>query len=145
MNDIKWVVTDLLSWTLKSSILWFLESHSFDTLKWLFTERVFHVCSISSRGVLDAIGVATVDAYLSTLEFSLEGILPMANDWITPNANPCVNDIKCNLCGSKGTIAIDASNHDLIQEYSDSRASFPHILVSNKIHGRVKGFTYENI
>lgn len=145
LNDIKWVATDLLPWASKSSILWFLGSHSFDTLQWLFNDRVVRVYSVSSRGVLDATGVDTVDTYLSTLEFSRGGIAQMENGWITPNANPCVNDIKCNLCGSKGMVAIDASNHNLIQEYSDSKVSVPDILVTNTIHGRVKGFAYESI
>ena len=69
----------------------------------------------------------------------------MENGWITPNANPCVNDIKCTLTGNKGMIAIDASNHNLIQYYSDDRVQVPDIIVRNQIHGRVKGFAYESI
>lgn len=69
----------------------------------------------------------------------------MENGWITPNANPCVNDIKCNLCGDRGMIAIDASNHNLIQYYSDEKVVVPDVLVRNRIHGRVKGFAYESI
>ena len=35
LNDIKWVATDMLRWASKSSILWFLGSHSLDTLRHL--------------------------------------------------------------------------------------------------------------
>ena len=145
LNDIKWVATDMLPWAASSSILWFLGSHSFDTLQWLMQDRVKRVYTVSSRGVLDDLGVPTEDVFLSTLEFEHGGIAQMENGWITPNANPCVNDIKCNLCGDKAMIAIDASNHNLIQYYSDEKVMVPDIIVRNQIHGRVKGFAYESI
>jgi predicted dehydrogenase len=145
LNDIKWVATDMLPWAASSSILWFLGSHSFDTLQWLFNDRVTRVYAVSIRSVLDSLNVPTEDVFLSTLEFSRGGIAQMENGWITPNANPCVNDIKCNLLGDKGMVAIDASNHNLIQFYTDEKVTVPDILVRNKIHGRVKGFAYESI
>lgn len=145
LNDVKWVATDMLPWAARSSILWFLGSHSFDTLQWLFRDRVRRVYTVSSRGVLDALNVPTEDVFLTTLEFENGGIAQMENGWITPNANPCVNDIKCSLCGDKAMIAIDASNHNLIQFYSDQKVSVPDIIVRNQIHGRVKGFAYESI
>lgn len=145
LNDIKWVATDMLPWAARSSILWFLGSHSFDTLQWLFQDRVRRVYTVSNRGVLDALGVPTEDVFLTTLEFENGGVAQMENGWITPNANPCVNDIKCNLCGDKAMIAIDASNHNLIQFYSDEKVAVPDIIVRNQIHGRVKGFAYESI
>lgn len=145
LNDTKWVATDMLPWAAKSSILWFLGSHSLDTLQWLFNDRVERVYCVAGRGVLDAKGVQTEDVFLSTLEFRSGGIAQMENGWITPNANPCVNDIKCNLCGDKGMIAIDASHHNLIQCFTDTQATVPDVLVRNRIHGRVKGFAYESI
>ena len=145
LNDIKWVATDMLPWTAQSSILWFLGSHSLDTLRWLFDDEVKRVYCVSKRGVMDDLGVPSVDTFLTTLEFEKGGIAQMENSWITPNGNPCINDIKCNILGSAGMIAIDASNHNLIQKYTDSRTDVPDILVRNTIHGRVKGFAYESI
>jgi len=145
LNDIKWVATDMLSWTAESSILWFLGSHSLDTLRWLFNDDVKRVYTVSRSGVLDALGVPTVDTYLTTLEFNSGIIAQMENSWIAPNGNPCLNDIKCNILGSKGMIAIDASNHNLIQMYTDERSYTPDVLVKNTVHGKVKGFAYESI
>jgi len=145
LNDIKWVATDMLSWTSESSILWFLGSHSLDTLRWLFDDEVKRVYSVSKSGVMEELGINTTDTYLTTLEFSKGGIAQMENAWITPNGNPCLNDIKCNILGSKGMIAIDASNHNLIQKYTDSTVQVPDVLVRNTIHGKVKGFAYESI
>ena len=145
LNDIKWVATDMLSWTAESSILWFLGSHSLDTLRWLFNDEVKRVYCVSRSGVMEKLGVPATDTYLTTLEFSRGGIAQMENAWITPNGNPCLNDIKCNILGSKGMVAIDASNHNLIQKYTDTSVQVPDILVRNTIHGKVKGFAYESI
>jgi len=145
LNDTKWVATDMLSWSASSSILWFLGSHSLDTLSWLFGSRIRRVYAVSSRGVLSGLGVNTEDTYLSTLEYENGCIAQMENGWICPNANPCVNDIKCTVLGDKGMISIDASHHNLIQQYTDKTVTVPDVLVRNTVHGRVKGFAYESI
>ena len=145
LNDIKWVATDMLPWAAKSSILWFLGSHSLDTLRWFFKDEVKRVYSVSSEGILNSQGVYTVDQYLTTIEFIGGGIAQMENGWITPNANPNINDIKFNITGEKGMIAIDASNHNLIQKYTDEKVVVPDILVQNSIFGNAKGFAFESI
>lgn len=145
LNDIKWVATDMLPWAAKSSILWFLGSHSVDTLSWLFSSRVKRVYCVSREGILKEKGVDTVDEYLTTLEFENGCIAQMENGWITPNANPCVNDIKCNILGTDGMIAIDASNHNLIQCYTDNTVQVPDVLVQHSIFNQPKGFAFESI
>ena len=145
LNDIKWVATDMLSWAAKSSILWFLGSHSLDTLRWLLDDEVKRVYSVSTEGILKGEGVDTVDQYMTTIEFAGGKIAQMENGWITPNANPCVNDIKCTLTGDKGMISIDASHHNLVQKYTDSQVIVPDVIVQNKIFGFPKGFAYESI
>ena len=41
-------------------------------------------------------------------------------------------DIKCNLLGTR-MIAIDASNHNLIQKYTDEKVEVPDVIVQNHI------------
>ena len=145
LNDIKWVATDMLSWTAASSILWFLGSHSLDTLSWLFGSSLKRVYAVSSRGVLDRLGVQAPDTYLATLEYENGCIAQMENSWISPNGNPNINDIKCTVLGDKGMISIDGSHHTLIQKYTDQGTTVPDVLVRHSIHGRLKGFAYESI
>lgn len=145
LNDVKRVATDMLPWAAKSSILWFLGSHSVDTLSWLMNSTVKRVYSVSREGLLKGLGVDTVDEYLTTLEFENGCIAQMENGWITPNANPCLNDIKCNLLGTKGMVAIDASNHNLVQLYTDEKVVVPDAIVQNSIFGQPKGFAFESI
>ena len=145
LNDVKWVATDMLPWAAKSSILWFLGSHSVDTLSWLMNSTIKRVYAVSREGLLKVLGVDTVDEYLTTLEFENGCIAQMENGWITPNANPCLNDIKCNLLGTKGMVAIDASNHNLVQLYTDEKVVVPDTIVQNSIFGQPKGFAFESI
>lgn len=145
LNDVKWVATDLLPWAAKSSILWFLGSHSLDTLRWFFNDEVARVYCVSRDGVLKGMGVDTTDEYLTTIEFKRGGIAQMENGWITPNANPCVNDIKFNVLGTKGMISIDASHHNMIQQFTDEKTFVPDVIVQNSIFGKPKGFAFESI
>ncbi len=145
LNDIKWVATDMLPWASKSSILWFLGSHSLDTLRWFFQDEVKRVYSVSREGILKSLGVDTVDEYLTTLEFKNGGIAQMENGWITPNANPCVNDFKFNVLGTKGMIEIDASSHRMIQQFTDDKVIVPDMIVQNSIFNKPKGFAFESI
>ena len=145
LNDTKWVATDMLPWAAQSSILWFLGSHSLDTLRWFFNDEVSRVYSVSREGILKGKGVDTVDVYLTTLEFRNGGIAHMENGWITPDANPCLNDIKFNILGDKGMISIDLSNHNLIQKYTDDKVTVPDIVVQHSIFDYPKGFAFESI
>ena len=58
-SDIKWCATDLLPWAAKSSILWFLGSHSLDTLRWLFNDEVKRGEAVQREGILKAEGIDT--------------------------------------------------------------------------------------
>lgn len=145
LNDVQWVATDMLPWAAKSSILWFLGSHSLDTLRWIFDDEVVRVYSVSRDGVLKGKGVDTVDQYLTTLEFQKGGIAQMENGWITPDTNPCLNDIKFTILGDKGMISLDVSNHNMIQKYTADKVEVPDVIVQNSIFGTPKGFAFESI
>jgi len=145
MNDKKWVATDMLPWAAKSSILWFLGSHTVDTLRWFFGDEVETVYSVSSKGVLQSLGVDTEDVFQTILKFRNGGIASIENGWITPNTSPCINDIKFNLTGSRGMINIDLSNSQLIERFTEKESDRPDVLVRHFLHGKAKGFAYESI
>lgn len=145
LNDIKWVATDMLPWAAQSLILWFLGSHSLDTLRWFMGSEVERVYSVKREGILKNLGVDVPDMYLTTLEFKNGTIAQMENGWITPNANTNINDIKYTVLGTEGMINIDCSSHNMIQMVTDSKVTTPDIIVRNTVDGKVKGFAYESI
>lgn len=144
-SDVKWVATDMLSWASRSSILWFLGSHSLDTLRWIFGDEVKRVYAVKRKGILEELGVDTEDIYLTTIEFEHGGIAQMENGWITPNGNTNVNDYKFSVLCTKGMINMDLSSHNLIQEVTEENTSTSDILVSNRVFDRCKGLSYESI
>ncbi len=145
LNDVKSVATKMLSWAGKSSILWFLGSHSVDTLRWIFEDEVESVYCVSRRGVLAAEGVDVEDIYQSILTFKGGGIATMENGWITPDTFPCVNDIKFNVTGTKGMFNLDLSNNQMIERFTETASDRPDVLVRHSIHGSPRGFSYESI
>lgn len=145
LNDIKWVATDMLSWSEKSSVLWFLGSHAIDTLGWLFNDEVEKVYAASHSGVLKKEGIDTTDIYQTILEFKNGAIATVENGWITPNNHPDVNDIKCNVTGSDGLINIDTTNNRLLELYNKEKHENPDTLVNHFVHGKPEGFAYKSI
>lgn len=145
LNDVRWVATDMLKWAAKSSILWFLGSHSLDTLRWLVGSEPKEIYAVKYEGVLKKLGVNTVDSYMTTIKFRNGTIAQMENGWIDPNGNGCINDIKFNMVLEHGKIDIDASSHNLIQISTDEKTYVPDVLVKNFIFDSCKGFAYESI
>ena len=144
-SDIKWVATDMLSWSADSSIMWFLGSHSLDTLRWMFNDDVKKVYSVKRKGILKKLGVDTDDIFLTTIEFAKGGVAHMENGWVTPNGNTNINDFRFSLLGTQGMVSIDASSHNLIHLVTEERAYTPDILVTNFVFDRCKGLSYESI
>lgn len=145
LNDTKWVATDMLPWADQSSILWFLGSHSLDTLRWFFNDEVDQVYSVSRKGILSLQGIDTEDIFQTIIEFRNGGIATMENSWITPNGHPCINDIKFNIVGTKGMISLDLSNNQMIERFLEDGRDRPDVLVRHFVHGKPKGFAYESI
>lgn len=145
LNDIVWVATDLLPWAAKSSILWFLGSHSVDTLRWIIGDEVQTVYAVKREGTLRQIGIDTVDLYQTTLRFKGGAVAQMENSWITPNGNGSVNDIKFNVLGSEGMIDVDTSSHGMIRKVNRERSVVPDVLVQHRIFDHPAGFAFESI
>ena len=144
-SDIKWVATDMLSWSAQSSIMWFLGSHSVDTLRWLLGSEVKKVYATKRKGILKELGVDTDDIYLSTLEFENGCIAHMENGWCSPNGGPSLNDMWASVLCTNGLVRMDFTNHNLMTLSTDTRYSTPDIFVGNKVFDRCNGLSYESI
>jgi predicted dehydrogenase len=145
LNDTISVPTSMLSWAAKSSILWFLGSHTVDTLRYLLNDEVERVYSVSRTEVLKERGIAVPDLYQSILEFRSGVVATIENNWIVPNTNPAVNDFKVNILGSKGMINMDLTNNQLIERYLETSSDHPDCLVKPHVRDRHVGFAYESI
>jgi predicted dehydrogenase len=145
LNDTISVPTGMLSWASKSSILWFLGSHTVDTLRFLLADEVERVYSVSRAEVLRERGIDVPDLYQSVLEFRSGVVATIENNWIVPNTNPAVNDFKVNILGSKGMINMDLTNNQLFERYLETTSDHPDCLVKPQVRDRHVGFAYEAI
>jgi predicted dehydrogenase len=145
LNDTVSVPTEMLSWAAKSSILWFLGSHTVDTLRYLFQDEVEKVYSVSRTVVLKERGIEAPDLYQTILHFRSGIVATIENHWIIPNTHPSVNDIKVNILGSKGMFNMDLTNNQMIERYLEDGSDHPDCLVKPLVRHRHVGFAYESI
>lgn len=145
LNDIIYVPTEMLPWAEKSSILWFLGSHSVDVLNWIIGEKVERVYSVSYEGILKSKGIDVPDLYQTILEYPKGVVATMENSWILPNTNPYVNDYKLNITGEKGMFNMDFSHHTLLERFLEDEASHPDVICKPRVQGKPTGLGYESI
>jgi predicted dehydrogenase len=145
LNNTLRVPTQVLSWSARSSILWFLGSHSVDTLRWLLDDDVVRVYSVARRGVLEALGIPVDDGYQTILEFAGGATAVMENHWIAPNTHPNNNDFKINVLGTEGMVDLDLTNHGAIKRFLPDRADHPDVFVKPTVGGRPVGFAHASI
>lgn len=145
LNDVISVPLEMLAWAEKSSILWFLGSHTVDSLRWFFNDEVARVYSVSRDGVLKKMGVDAPDTYQTILEFEGGPIATIENNWILPNTQPNVNDIKVNILGSEGMLDLDLTNHGVVKRFLKDKYDQPDVFVKPEIHGSHEGFAYASI
>jgi predicted dehydrogenase len=145
LNNTLLVPLKMLSWSAKSSILWFLGSHAIDTLRYLFQDEIVRVYSVSRSGVLCAKGIDVPDIYQTILEFSNGVIATVENHWIMPDSSPQLNDFKVNILGSKGMFNMDLTHNQLIERYLPNLSDRPDVIDGPLIRGRHVGFVHESI
>ena len=142
LNDVISVPVNMLRWSAQSSILWFLGSHTIDTLRWILNDEVAEVYAVSRRGVLDGMGIDSVDAYQAILTFRSGATAQIENNWIVPDTQPNVNDIKMNILGSKGMLDLDLTNNGQVRRFLPDRYDEPDTLVKPEVHGKHPGFAH---
>ena len=145
LNDTISVPMSMLSWSGKSSILWFLGSHAVDTLRYLFGDEVERVYSVSRAEVLRGKGFDIPDLYQTILEFRSGIVATVENNWIVPNTNPAVNDFKVNITGSKGMVNMDLTNNQLFERYFETASDHPDCIVKPLVYDRHEGFAFNSI
>ncbi|HSV31374.1 MAG TPA: Gfo/Idh/MocA family oxidoreductase [Atribacteraceae bacterium] len=145
LNDIVYVPTRMLPWAEQSSILWFLGSHTVDTLRFFSGGEVHRVYSVSRSEVLVNKGVLLPDIYQSILEFDNGVIASIENNWIVPDTHPHWNDIKLNILGERGMINMDLTGNQAFERYLPEKSDHPDILIMPTVHGKPMGFAYESI
>ena len=145
LNDTIFVPTEMLSWADRSSPLWFVGSHSIDTIMWFLGDRVTRVYSVSRSEVLSSMGIETPDFYEIVMELEGGAVAVVENCWLLPNSSPNIVDVKFEAIGDRGVVYIDVARHRALEKYTESGGSYPDVLVIPEIYGKPQGFAAESI
>lgn len=150
LSDTIFVPQSYISWSSKSSVLWFLGPHVTDTLRWLFQDEVKEVYCVSRKDVLLSKGIDTPDFFTYILQFENGGVATVEHSWILSDKNPTIFDLKCEIQCADGTIFIDTSHNRTIEIYSRKETAgweniYPDIMLSPVINGKLMGFGAESI
>jgi len=145
LQDTIYVPTKMLSWSARSSVLWFIGSHGLDLLRWILGDEVRTVYSVSRSRVLKGMGIATPDFYHTILQFKNGPVAIMDAGWVLPETEPFTGDFKFDLVGSEGAVIIDCTHNRTIQKYTKDEAIYPFLSASMEMYGKLQGFTLESI
>lgn len=145
LNDTIFVPTEMLSWAGRSTVQWFIGSHSLDTVTWLISDKVESVYAVSRSVVLKGMGIDTPDFYEVILEFANGAVAVVENCWIIPNSLPNIIDLKCEIVGSEGALYVDGSSHRVLERHTGGKGWYPDVLVMPEIRGKQMGFAAESI
>jgi predicted dehydrogenase len=154
-SDALSVPTSMLSWAGRSSVAWFLSSHCWDNLLWIFGARaayegtgpgdtVERIHTIRRDRVLAAMDIPTADFYLTTIEWSSGMVTQLENAWILPNSGPSIVDLKMEFVGASGSLLVDGSHHRMIELQTD-RAEYLDPVAALDVFGEPAGFAAESI
>jgi len=143
LNDTIFVPTKMLSWAGKSTVAFFLMSHTFDLARWYAKSEAKTVFAISKSRVLSKMGINTPDFYAATVEFESGAVANLESLWILPTSHPSVYDFKMEMVGSKGSVFVDTTER--CADVYDEQHTRPDILGLVNIHGVNTGFVKESI
>ena len=146
LSDTIYVPTKMLSWASKSSVLWFLGSHTTDLARWIFNSEAKNVYAVAGMKVLKAAGIETPDFYQYVIQFENGAVATIENSWILPETLPTVVDFKAEFVFTDGCVYIDPTHHGAFKKFTRDEWSYPNIIGGPiMIHGRYVGFAKESI
>jgi predicted dehydrogenase len=151
LSDTVYVPLKMLPWADQSSVMWFLGSHSLDTVCWLTGKTPARVYCQKRQQVLPELGVDTPDFYVTMLEFEGGGVAVIENAWILPQQSPSLIDHKVEILGARGAIYLDLTHHAALAKYTPETTagfpnpSFPDLFVTPEVHAKQMGFAVESM
>lgn len=138
LSDTLYVPRRMLGWASKTSVAFFLMSHTADLARWYFDQPVREVYAASVTRLLSDLG--TPDAYAAILKFD-GGFALLESSWVLPESSPSVFDFKLELVCTGGAVHIDTERESVT--VAARSYSYPHLAKLHRVHGLVAGFLRE--
>jgi len=124
--------TQAYDWGSKTTVAWFLMSHTLDLLRWLFGSEATKVYAAAGRAVLQARGIKTPDYFAAIVHFKNGTVGTLESSCILPETRPSLIDFKFELIGTRGCIYTDTRGvgHGVpgTEKYTPTEASYPDVV-----------------
>lgn len=143
LSDTIYVPTKMLSWASKTSVVYFLMSHTADLARWIFSDEVEAVTAFAQFKVLKSMGINVPDYVVAVLEFSQGAKVVLESSWILPESLPTIVDFRTEIIGEKGVAYTNTTFQSVViagEEYS-----YPAHFPIAELNERTVGFVRESI
>jgi predicted dehydrogenase len=137
LNDTIWVPTQMISWSGKTTVGWFLLPHVLDLAIWLGGKIPKKVYAVANKEILPSLGIDTYDTICTIVNFEKGMKAIFENSWVLPQSSPAVYDFKFSILGSGGAMNVN-SQEQMIHKFTN-RFTYPGSLFLD-IHGHTRGF-----
>lgn len=139
LSDTIFVPRRMLSWASRTSVVFFLMSHTADLARWYFNEPVREVYATSVSRLLKDLGIP--DACVAVLKFE-GGFALLESSWVLPESAPSIFDFKLEIVCTQGVARVNTEKESM-EVIGASGVSYPHLAKLAKVHGFATGFLLE--
>ena len=146
-SNTKYVPFHMLSWSDKSSVLWFLGAHSTDLARFIMRSEVVKAYTVARKGVLVKAGKDIPDYFTTILEFANGGVATIENSWILPDVMQDIGEFRAEIVCENGMHSVGFNTSDTCITYSEKlgRPLDRDLYAENLVYGQLKGFVYDSI
>ncbi|MCD6357528.1 MAG: Gfo/Idh/MocA family oxidoreductase, partial [Thermoproteales archaeon] len=109
LSDTIYVPTKMLSWASQTNVVFFLMSHTFDLVRWIYGSEARSVRAYAEFRVLKRLGINAPDYVIAIIEFGNEARAVLESSWILPESMPSIVDFQAEFIGTRGVAYIDTT------------------------------------
>ncbi|MEM1569692.1 MAG: Gfo/Idh/MocA family oxidoreductase [Candidatus Bathyarchaeia archaeon] len=144
--DTIYVPTKMISWSSKTSVIWFLGSHVVDLVRWIFEREAEKVYCVKRGYILKSMNIETEDFLHYIVEFQDGAVALFENSWVLPETLPSVVDFASKFVFTKGCVYVDTHHSQAMRVFTSAKAENPDLFGGPlEIHGHLTGFNVRTV
>jgi predicted dehydrogenase len=144
--DTIYVPTRMISWSSKTSVIWFLGSHVVDLVRWIFGKEAEKVYCVKRDHILKGMNVETEDFFHYIVEFQDGAVALFENSWVLPEILPSVVDFASKFVFTEGCVYVDTHHSQAMRVYTSVKAENPDLFGGPlEIHEHLTGFNVRTV
>lgn len=107
------VPTEMNTWLGKSSVGWFLMSHSVELAGWIAGQKPARLWAAGRRDILAGLGIDTYDSIHAVIEFDGGMVGSFSSCWVLPRSIPLIFQFRHEMVGVDGSARADLTDQML--------------------------------